>query len=196
MKKTNYILIILFLFLVSCYPYYMETNKNGISKFKSGFTFIYLNLPKGSYAADEKFVRGVDLIFLHDTISKRCFKSYELKNLKKILSQDTSLYDKRFLIKPYPYKRDADLRECVGLFYVCVNRINEQFVNIPLIKLNDTIFVNGVAGVEIDSNTQKYIETCLLEVYDTIQTKKRIDIFMRGRFNRFANRGRSINDFR
>ena len=68
MKKTNYILIILFLFLVSCYPYYMETNKNGISKFKSGFTFIYLNLPKGSYAADEKFVRGVDLIFLHDII--------------------------------------------------------------------------------------------------------------------------------
>ena len=189
MKIINCILIILFLSLTSCYGpcFYIrtkETNKNGISKIHHIWK---LNTkspkPYGSYAADEKYVKNVRIVHLNDTISKRCFKSYELENLKRVFSQDTLFNKKRTLVID-PFARNVDLLQCVGLFYVHVlYKINDQYIYIPIIKLNDTIMVNGISGIEADSSTRQYIETNLLEVYDSIETKKRVDIFMEGPFS-------------
>lgn len=199
MKIINCILIILLLLLTSCYPPYFfsyskEKNRNGISKLQDRYR-IKKSLPRtyGSYAADEKYVKNVDVIHLNDTISKRCFKSYELENLREVFLQDTLLV-KRSLITIRAYRR-IDLIQCVGLFYVSfVNIYNGGYINIPLIKLNDTIFVNGISGIEADSITRQYIETNLLEVYDSVETKKRVDIFMEGRFYERANKGQRVKD--
>ncbi len=150
--------------------------------------------PYGSYAADEKYVKNVELFGLNDTISKRCFKSYELENLKRVFLQDT-IFDKKETISIRPYITSVDLVQCVGLFFVRINdNINGFYINIPLIKLNDTIFVNGISGIEADSSTQKYLEKKLLEVYDSIEVKKRMEIFMKGRFKERANKEQRVMD--
>lgn len=192
MKVKTYIIIISLLFLTACYPYYKETNKNGISKFKSGMSLLNLyKAPKGSYASDEKFVKNVDLIFLHDTISKRCFTSYELENLKKVFSKDTLFRKKYFSIRPF--NKNTDLKECIGLFYIRFNFIiKEKYINVPLIKLQDTLFINGVSGIEIDEYTKDYIERCLLDRYDYLETEKQLDIFMRGSFKERVNKGQPV----
>ena len=150
--------------------------------------------PDGSYAADGKYVKNVELFSLNDTISKRCLLSNELESIKKVFLQD-SIFDKKKTITVRPYNPKADLIQCVGLFYAYVNyNMNGYCINIPLIKLNDTIFVNGISGIEADSITRQYIETNLLEVYDSVETKKRVDIFMEGRFYERANKGQRVKD--
>jgi hypothetical protein len=186
MKTIKFILIILLLQLSSCYcfEYYeKEKNKCGIIKTKSGYRLsTKREKPFGSYATDGKIVQYIDLSLLNDTISKRCFSSYELENLKNIFLQDSlyTSYKTRTTIYIEAYDRSADMAQCVGLFYADVP-FGYRSLKIPLIKLNDTTLVNGLSGIEADSSTREYIETSLLEVYDSVETKKRVDIFMKGR---------------
>lgn len=191
MKKVIiYILFIILSLLSACYTYYRETNKKGVSKFKSGRFIFTKNYPRGSYASDGKFVKNVDLIFLHDTISKRCFTSYELENLKKIFINDTLL--KKEYCKISPSSEELDMKKCIGLFYIDFPRTNTNmnyYVRVPLIKLQDTIFVNGISGIEIDESTKNYIEKELLTLYDSLETNKRINIFMNGRLKGRLDRG-------
>lgn len=176
--------------LTSCYGpcFYSqtkETNKNGISKWHRIWRPNTIGpKPYRSYAADGKYVKNVSIMHLNDTISKRCFRSYELENLKRVFSQDTLFNKKRTLVID-PFARNVDLLQCVGLFYVHVlYEFDDKYIYIPLIKLNDTILVNGISGIVADSSTRQYIETNLLEVYDSVETKRRVDIFMKGRFSK------------
>lgn len=188
MRKISYILIILLLFLTSCYTSFKEINRNGISKLKETYSlFPIRKSPRGSYASDQKFVKGVDLAFFNDTINKRCFNSYELEGLKKFLLQDTLFKKNTFGIF---YSTKTDSRECIGLFYVGPHYvINGSYTRFPIIKLQDTIYINGLLGIKIDEQTQKYISTKLLEVYDSVETKWRMDAFMKGKYYESANKG-------
>lgn len=190
MKKITLVLYIIALIFESCYSYYTESNSNGISQFKNKKLILKRNI--NSYASDGILVKNVDLIFFNDTISKRCFTSIELEQLKKIFLKDTLLAKEPFSISAYS---EIDLENCLGLFYVRFPNVREEdfFINVSLLKLRDTIIVSGLHGCsDIGIQMEEYIKQNLSTKYDTIEISKRIEIFNKGKLKERINRGQLL----
>ena len=54
-------------------------------------------------------------------------------------------------------------------------------ITIPLLKLQDTIFVNGIQGIEINSQMEDYIRKNLLNSFDSTEVELRMGIFNAGK---------------
>ncbi|MDD4208876.1 MAG: hypothetical protein PHI52_00880 [Bacteroidales bacterium] len=183
-KRIMFLEFCFFLFLlIGCYSYYTEINKNGISKFKNKKSFFIKNF--SSYSSDGIYVKDVDLIFLNDTISKRCFTSTDLYLLKKVFLNDPLYAKKPFQILAYS---NVDLENCLGLFYACFHSVDDRFlIYIPLLKLKDTIIMNELQKNEISCQKEEYIKQVLLEKYDTLAISEKINLFLLGKFERSRN---------
>ncbi len=190
MNKLIIFLGFCFFLFVGCHTYFTECNKNGISKYKIKKSFFVKNV--SSYASDGIFVKNVDLIFFSDTISKRCFTSTELYELKKIFLKDTLLAKEPFGISAY---NEIDMENCLGLFYVRFPNVREDdfFINVSLLKLKDTIIVSGLQGSNnMSIQMEEYIKQNLSTKYDTMEISKRIEIFNKGKLKERINKGQLL----
>lgn len=171
------------LLFVGCHTYYKECNKDGISKYKIMKSFLIKNV--SSYASDGIYVKDVDLISLNDTISKRCFTSTDLYELKKVFIGDLLFAKKPFKLLAYEI---IDMENCLGLFYVCFDNIDEKnLIYIPLLKLKDTIIINKLEKNEINCQEEEYINQSLLEKYDTLSISKKLNLFLLGKLEKPRN---------
>jgi len=183
MRKIVCCLILCLFCVTGCYEYYYvsskEVNNNGISnsKIKRSIRKKYLS----SYASDGVRVRNVCILPIQDTISKRCFTSADIKFLKKTFLKDSLLAKNPFHIELFRY---IDLEKCIGLFDVNFYGILQDKslrITVPLLKLQDTIFVNGIQGIEINSQMEDYIRKNLLNSFDSTEVELRMGIFNAGK---------------
>ena len=172
MKK--YLFVFLLLIILSCNTYLKEINNKGVGVSKLGYS-LKKNYYK-TYAADTKYVYNINLRDLGDTISKRCFSSFDLNIIK-----NEYLYQKRlfnfFTIKSF---NEKDIQNCYGLFLLT----NEEKITYPIIKLKDTIFMNFNNAYLINNYTNdsivNYIKNKLLENYIVNDVNIRIKRFIIG----------------
>ena len=148
----------------------------------------------GSYASDGILAKNI--YFLHqDTISKRPFNSKELKLIKKQVLSDTVI----------SYKRHKDITIYNGIYQeeyyggiingsnlATVDKLNCTFYNFviinnwnilifPAIKLDDTIYINGINNVKKTEEKIQYVESKLMQQFDSISVKEAIKEFSKGR---------------
>ena len=180
-------IFILFLFS-GCYQYYKEVNNKGICEIKYRKTLF--EKCESSYAADGVLVKNIDVTLFQDTISKRCFSSIELERLKKTLLKDSLLAKRPFAVEIFNI---IDLEKCIGLFIINFDNIfldKNRYISIPLLKLQDTIFINGIQDVEMNPQIENYIKEKLLNSFDSTEVEHRIDFLKRGKQIKFYRPGR------
>jgi hypothetical protein len=186
MKKIMCCLFLYLLCLTGCYLYCKEVNNNGIGEIKVKKA---IKEKYQSYSADGILVKNVDLSWLNDTISKRCFTSTELEQIKKIFLKDSILAKRPFVILAY---RTLDIERCIGLFTIDFpnkGKYQREYTRISLLKLKDTILINK-KNIEQDFQMENYIRENLSTYFDTIEIQNRIDIFFKGERKKVIVQGR------
>ena len=173
-----------------------EVKINDIAEMKERYCLICFHRG-GSYASDGIFVKNIKCWYNQDTISKRLFNSKELKQIKKqILSDNT-------VSKIYPYieiYKGIYQGSCSGIkklncnFYSFVAISNGNAIIFPVIKLDDTIYINGINNKLITEEKIQYIENKLMQQFDSISVKEAVKEFSEGRKKkqRIKNCGRFV----
>ncbi len=180
MKKIIYILL-LFTICGCSHYYYTETNHKGIGKSK--FKKSMFKKRDGSYSSDGIFIKKVIIFALGDTISKRCFTSVELENIKQLFLHDSLLSRESFSIRAF---EDKDLKGCEGLYTIrFTDPFNSDYIEFPIIKLKDSLIINLSTKKETNLNfnpkTNVYVKQQLSIKYDSTEIRIRINKFLNGR---------------